>query len=337
MSNQPLPRLAMVLGDPAGIGPELIARLLAEPEVRAKAHVVLIADEQELRRGMQIAGCEFPYRRIDALASLDFSDETPLLFDYRGDAQGAFPRSEASVVGGRYSLDTLAVALELTQAGKTDAILFGPLNKTSLHMAGMGHSDELHWFAERLDFAGPFCEFNVLDALWTSRVTSHVALAEVPGLLSQQRVLEAIGLIDTALKRNGLQRPRIGVCGLNPHNGDNGSFGREELDIIGPAVQRAVEQGIDADGPYPGDTIFLKVQGDAQAFDAVVTMYHDQGQIAIKLMGFSRGVTVQGGLPIPITTPAHGTAFDIAGLGKANVGATRQAFEIACRMGRNAR
>ncbi|MFG0632150.1 4-hydroxythreonine-4-phosphate dehydrogenase PdxA [Pseudomonas sp. xss_2] len=337
MSKHTLPRLAMVLGDPAGIGPELIARLLAEAQVRSQAHVVLIADEDEVRRGMQIAGCEFPYRRVDSLQTLDFADDTPLLYPYRGQAQGAFARSEASVIGGRYSLDTLAVALELTQSGKTDAILFGPLNKTSLHLAGMGHSDELHWFAERLDFNGPFCEFNVLDALWTSRVTSHVALAEVPGLLSQQRVLEAIGLIDTALKRSGLAQPRIGVCGLNPHNGDNGSFGREELDIIGPAVQRAREQGIDADGPYPGDTIFLKVQGDAKAFDAVVTMYHDQGQIAIKLMGFSRGVTVQGGLPIAITTPAHGTAFDIAGQGKANVGATRQAFEIACRMGRNAR
>ncbi|MGF6284910.1 4-hydroxythreonine-4-phosphate dehydrogenase PdxA [Pseudomonas silensiensis] len=327
--------IAMVLGDPAGIGPELIARLLGEPEVRSQANVILIADEAEMRRGMRIAGVEFPYRRVDSLDQLDFRDDTPLFFDFRGDTIGEFPRSEASVIGGRYSLDTLEKALRLTEVGTTDAVLFGPLNKTSLHMAGMAHSDELHWFAELLDFHGPFCEFNVLDNLWTSRVTSHVALAEVPGMLSQTRVIEAIQLIDTALKRNGLENPRIGVCGLNPHNGDNGSFGREELDIIGPAVRSAQALGIAAEGPYPADTIFLKVQGDASAFDAVVTMYHDQGQIAIKLMGFSRGVTVQGGLPIPITTPAHGTAFDIAGQGKANVGAIRQAFEIACRMGVN--
>ncbi|BEO22626.1 4-hydroxythreonine-4-phosphate dehydrogenase PdxA [Serratia marcescens] len=236
------------------------------------------------------------------------------------------------MIGGRYSLATLKVAIRLTKAGGTDAVLFGPLNNTSLHMAGMAHSDELHWFAELLDFHGRFCKFNVLDNLWTSRVTSHVALAEVPGMLSRARVIEAIRLIDSALKRSGMESPRIGVCGLNPHNGDNGSFGREELDIIGPAVQSARQLGIDAIGPFPGDTIFLKVQGDSRAFDAVVTMYHDQGQIAIKLMGFSRGVTVQGGLPIVITTPAHGTAFDIAGQGKANPGAIRQAFEIACRM-----
>ena len=328
-------RIAMVLGDPAGIGPELVARLLADPAVRSQAHVVLIADEAEMRRGMDIAGVAFPYRQVDSLANLDFADDTPLFYNFRGDTSGAFARSEASVEGGRYCLATLQVAVELTAAKVTNAVLFGPLNKTSLHMAGMAHSDELHWFAELLGFSGPFCEFNVMDNLWTSRVTSHVALSAVPGMLSQERVVEAIRLIDTALKRNGLAAPRIGVCGLNPHNGDNGSFGREELDIIGPAVKTAQAQGMQAEGPYPGDTIFLKVQGDASAFDAVVTMYHDQGQIAIKLMGFSRGVTVQGGLPIPITTPAHGTAFDIAGTGKANVGAIRQAFEIACRMGRS--
>lgn len=328
-------RFAMVLGDPAGIGPELIARLLSDEKVRSQAHVLLIADEAEMRRGMDIAGVSFPYHQIDSLDTLDFSDDTPLFYNFRGDAVGEFPRSEASAIGGRYCLDTLKIAVELTAAKVTNSVLFGPLNKTSLHMAGMDHNDELHWFAELLGFSGPFCEFNVMDNLWTSRVTSHVALSAVPGMLSQQRVIEAIRLIDTALKRNGLKAPRIGVCGLNPHNGDNGSFGREEIDIIGPAVKTAQAQGMNADGPYPGDTIFLKVQGDANAFDAVVTMYHDQGQIAIKLMGFSRGVTVQGGLPIPITTPAHGTAFDIAGQGKANVGAIRQAFEIGCRMGQS--
>ena len=328
-----LPRIAIVLGDPAGIGPELIARLLSDPAARAQARIVLIADEALMLRGMQIAGSRFPYRTIASLDQLDFSDDTPLFFPFRGATDGDFASAQATDKGGRYSLDTLEQAVHLTHQGATDALLFGPLNKTSLHMAGMNHSDELHWFAELLEFDGPFCEFNTLGNLWTSRVTSHVALADVPGLLSHDKVVQAIELIDTALKRSGLEQPRIGVCGLNPHNGDNGSFGREEIDIIGPAVQTAQKMGMNAQGPFPGDTIFLKVQGDAKAFDAVVTMYHDQGQIAIKLMGFSRGVTVQGGLPIPITTPAHGTAFDIAGQGKADPGAIGQAFAIACRMG----
>jgi 4-hydroxythreonine-4-phosphate dehydrogenase len=132
--------------------------------------------------------------------------------------------------------------------------------------------------------------------------------------------------------QSGVTTPRIAVCGLNPHNGDNGAFGREEIDIIAPGIALAAQRGMPADGPYPADTIFLKVRKGL--YDAVVTMYHDQGQIALKLMGFDRGVTVQGGLPVPITTPAHGTAFDIEGEGRADVGAMKEAFLLACRMGR---
>jgi 4-hydroxythreonine-4-phosphate dehydrogenase len=164
-----------------------------------------------------------------------------------------------------------------------------------------------------------------------------MALKDVPVCITQDRVIEAIRLIDTALKQSGMARPRIAVCGFNPHCGDNGNFGREEIDVIAPAVEKARAAGFAAEGPFPADTIFLKVQGDRHEYDAVVTMYHDQGQIAIKLLGFSRGVSVQGGLPIPITTPAHGTAFDIATKGVANVGATLQAFKMACRMGKTRR
>jgi 4-hydroxythreonine-4-phosphate dehydrogenase len=331
--NNRKPRIAMLLGDPAGIGPELIAALLAEPATGAAADILLIADRAEFDEGMRIAGVKVDVAAIDSLEALDFSAGKPLFYDFRGATEGAFERAVATVKGGRYCLDTLDAALAQTRAGTTDAILFGPLNKSSMHMAGMAHNDELHWFAERLGCPPPFCEFNVLDGLWTSRVTSHVSLAEVPTMITHDSVIDAIRLIDTELKRSGVTRPRIAVCGLNPHNGDNGSFGREEIDIIAPAVATARSQGMDVTGPFPADTIFLKVQGEQRAYDAIVTMYHDQGQIALKLMGFMRGVTVHGGLPIPIATPAHGTAFDIFGQGKANLGATRQAFDLACRRG----
>jgi 4-hydroxythreonine-4-phosphate dehydrogenase len=327
------PRIAMLLGDPAGIGPELIAALLAEAATTQAADILLIADRAEFDEGMRIAGVKVDVASVASLDGLDFSAGKPLFYDFRGATEGPFERSVATAKGGRYSLDTLDIALAQTRGGATDAILFGPLNKASLHLAGLAHNDELHWFAERLGCAGPFCEFNVLDGLWTSRVTSHVALSEVPPMITHDGVVDAIRLIDTELKRSGVARPRIAVCGLNPHNGDNGSFGREEIDVIAPAVASACAHGMDVAGPFPADTIFLKVQGAQRAYDAIVTMYHDQGQIALKLMGFWRGVTVQGGLPIPITTPAHGTAFDIVGQGKANLGATRQAFELACRMG----
>lgn len=333
MSISDKPRIAMVMGDPAGIGPELISKLLANHEVTGSSDIILIGDRSEFDRGQEIAKVDVPVEEIGSLEDIQFNSSRPLFFEERAGVAGEFVRNEASVQGGQYALGTLAKALDLAKNNIVDAVLFAPLNKTSLHLAGMKFSDELHWFADYLHYDGPFCEFNALDNLWTARVTSHVALKEVPSLITKDRIIEFIHLINHAMILNGIAKPRIGVCGLNPHNGDNGSFGREEIDIITPAVEEAISQGVDARGPYPSDTIFLKVQGDNHAFDAVLTMYHDQGQIAIKLMGFNRGVTIHGGLPIPITTPAHGTAFDIAGSGTANVGATRQAFEIAKRMG----
>ena len=328
-------RIAMVLGDPAGIGPELIAKLLSEPAARKQADVLLFADPEETEEGMRIAGVRFPYRKIDSANDFRPDGDDVQLVPCLGGASRPFARAEATANGGRYSLDTLDQAIATTTGKSTDAVVFGPLNKTSLHMAGMKHSDELHWFAERLGYDGPICEFNVMDKLWTSRVTSHVALKEVPGLITQQGVIDAIELIDRALRASGVEKPRIAVCGLNPHLGDDGSFGREEIDVIGPAVEQARKLGFPAEGPFSADTIFIKARDGL--FDAVVTMYHDQGQIAIKLMGFQRGVTVQGGLPIPISTPAHGTAFDIFGTGRAHPGAMRQAFDMACRMAVNRR
>jgi 4-hydroxythreonine-4-phosphate dehydrogenase len=225
----------------------------------------------------------------------------------------------------------LKVCLEGAVAGWIDAICFAPLNKQSMKMSGMPFSDELHFFAHHLNVHSEVCEFNTLGPLWTSRVTSHVPLKDVVVHLSRERILAAVRLLHDALLAAGFPHPRIAVAALNPHGGEGGAFGREEIDIIAPAVTEAVALGLPVRGPFPADTIFLKARNGE--YDGVVTMYHDQGQIALKLMGFDRGVTVQGGLPIPITTPAHGTAFDIAGQNKANVEATVQAFRIACRMG----
>jgi 4-hydroxythreonine-4-phosphate dehydrogenase len=155
----------------------------------------------------------------------------------------------------------------------------------------------------------------------------------VSALITREKVAEAVELIHGSLVRAGITRPRIVVCGLNPHNGDNGAFGREEIEVIAPGVEIARGRGFPADGPFPADTVFVRATRRHGGYDGVVTMYHDQGQIALKLTGFSRGVTVQGGLPIPIATPAQGTAFDIAGTGRATATAMRNAFDLACRMG----
>jgi 4-hydroxythreonine-4-phosphate dehydrogenase len=325
------PRIAVLLGDPAGIGPELIARLVAKPENRARADLLIIGDRRELEHGMEIARQRFDYTVVGDETQAARDTDVPSLIDFRLDGDAPFERAVATERGGRYSLDAFKKALALTLAKRTHAMLFAPVNKTSLHLAGMETSDEMEWFARQLDYSGAFCEFNVLDELWTSRVTSHMALKDVSAKLSNERIVGAVRLIHDGLKRAGIGAPRIAVCGFNPHNGDNGAFGREEIDVIAPAVEQARALGYDAQGPFPADTIFVRAR-DQKAFDGVVTMYHDQGQIAMKLMGFWRGVTVHGGLPVPIATPAHGTAFDIHGQGRADVGATQKAFDIAARM-----
>ncbi len=170
----------------------------------------------------------------------------------------------------------------------------------------------------------------MLGELWNARVTSHIPLKDVAARLSGERIHRALTLTDSCMRNAGFARPRIAVAGLNPHAGDGGNFGREEIDIIAPVVAAGQREGIAVEGPFPADTVFLRARGGA--FDAVLTMYHDQGQIAMKLMGFERGVTIQGGLPIPVTTPAHGTAYDIVGRGTADHGAMRNAFRMACRL-----
>jgi len=324
------PTLALFTGDPAGIGPELVAKVLATPAALPKARIVVIAQKVGLESAARDAGVALDLPAVAADRARGGEPGIARL-EWAGWSAPAFARGQANADNGAFMLSALRVALDLARLGQVDAVCFAPLNKAALRAGGMAEEDELRWFAKELDHRGACGEFNVLETLWTSRVTSHVALREVADLLSPKKVAEAIGMLDAALRRAGIANPRIGVCGLNPHNGDNGSYGREEIDVITPGVRLAAARGHGADGPYPADTIFVRAKNGA--FDGIVTMYHDQGQIAMKLMGFERGVTVQGGLPVAITTPAHGTAYDIAGKGRANPQALSNALAIAARMG----
>ncbi len=191
-------------------------------------------------------------------------------------------------------------------------------------------SDELGFAADFFKLKTRASEFNVAHGWWNGRVTSHVSLGEVAPLITRQRVNEAIMLADQTLKRTGYDNPRIAVAALNPHAGDGGLLGREEIEVLQPTVDSLQKQGINVQGPFPSDTIWLRVR-DGE-FDSVITMYHDQGQIAIKLLGFDRGVSVLAGLPVGVTTPAHGTAFDIAGKNKANLVPSKNAFMMVADM-----
>ncbi|MGD8202112.1 4-hydroxythreonine-4-phosphate dehydrogenase PdxA [Ornithinimicrobium sp. W1679] len=326
MTDTARPRIAMTMGDPSGIGPELAVRLLAEPDTLDQADVRLLATKDELSAACEEAGVQVPTATEPTPGHVTL--EPPQLGDQ------AVPRGRATVEGGRRAMTDLLHCLDLYKSDSVDAIMFTPLNKSALHWAGMHEEDELRWFAKELGWDGTTSELNFVPGLTTSRVTSHVALSEVSRRISARSVLDAIRLLHQVVRDNGTQAPRLAVCALNPHAGENGQFGREEIDHIAPGVELARTEGIDASGPFPCDTIFIEARDGR--FDGVVTMYHDQGQIAMKLLGFDQGVTVQGGLPVPIATPAHGTAYGIVGKGVASLGPTLRAFEIVVNLGRRA-
>ncbi|MDX9862153.1 MAG: 4-hydroxythreonine-4-phosphate dehydrogenase PdxA [Rhodospirillales bacterium] len=324
------PRIGVLLGDPNGVGPELAVKLLVSEDLRQHADVVVIGDAGVLRSGEAVADRHVRVRSISDIEQADFSGTGLPFLEVPGIHPKEVTPGKATAAGGRSCVLALRAALSLAKRGAIDGFCFAPLNKHALKLGGCPVADEHIFFAHELDFDGPFCEHNVLEGLWTTRVTSHIALKDVCGLITAERVMRAIRLAHDTLGGAGYARPRIGVAALNPHAGDGGMFGREEIDVIAPTVEQAKATGIDAHGPFAADTVFVKARDGH--FDAVVTMYHDQGQIAMKLMGFARGVTVSGGLPVPITTPASGTAFDIVGKGIANPEGLRQAFLLVCRM-----
>ena len=325
------PRIALVMGDPCGTSPELMAKLLALPDTASRAAILVIGDRRVLKEGEAVAHAPLDLAVVDSVDAAKPARGRVIFLDQCNLDPAEVERGKASAKGGAFALANFRLGLQLARSGVVDCLCFTPFNKRALHLAGNPFEDELQLAAHELGHKGPYGEFNVLETIWNARVTSHVPLAKVSSLLSVDAILRALTLTDDSLRAAGVASPRIAVAALNPHAGDGGNFGREEIDIIEPAVVAAKARQIRADGPFPSDTVFLRARNGA--YDAVLTMYHDQGQIAIKLMGFDRGVTVLGGLPVPICTPAHGTAYDIAGKGTASVEATRRAFHLACKMG----
>ena len=336
MTPSAKPIVAVTFGDASGIGPELVAKLLTRPDILAAATVVLVGDPWVWAEGQRIAQLAPTVRPIQDWAIARAStDEVPMFLATDTVAEAEVVRGQVTAAAGRGARTALTLCLDAVIRRDIDAICFAPLNKQALKKGGMAFEDELHFFADYLGVTNYFCEFNTLGTLWTSRISSHVPLGEVTKLVTRARIKAAAQLTERTLRQAGFTAPRIGLAALNPHGGDGGTCGREEIDIIEPAARELNAEGLAIQGPYPADTIFLKARDGL--LDAVVTMYHDQGQVALKLMGFERGVTVQGGLPVPIATPAHGTAFDIAGQNKANVEATAQAFLLAARLGAGTR
>jgi 4-hydroxy-L-threonine phosphate dehydrogenase PdxA len=325
-----LPVLGLMLGDCTGIGPEQCARVLADRRLADAARLLVVGDARVLEQGGRDAGVGVRWHSYGAPEDVDWSRPEIPIIDLRNLDPSGVPRGAVSAESGRISGETLSLMIDLALEERIDGITFAPLNKAALHAGGWHFNDEHQLFAHLTRHQGFFGEMNVLDNLWMSRVTSHVSLRTALDQITPERIDAAITLADRTMRGAGFDAPRIAVAALNPHGGENGLFGREEIEIIAPAVARAAERGIRCRGPFPSDTVFLKAF--AGEFDGVLTMYHDQGQIATKLKGFNRGVTVTGGLRTVFTTPAHGTAFDIVGQGVATTGALEQAVRLGARL-----
>ncbi len=325
MSKKPV--IGLVQGDPAGVGPELMVGLLQEDEIRQRADIVIVGAPSVIERGEAVKGQPVPRRHVSRVSREDTGDEL-LHLDLDVESIEQVAVGETSEAGGKSTLLGLRTAFGLAQDGVLDGICFMPFNKESMHKGGNHFMDEIGIARDFFGITTRASEFNIAKGMWNGRVTSHVPMKDVAEMLTEDRICESIELAHNTLRLAGYDRPRIVVAGYNPHAGEGGIMGREEIDIIKPAVERMQQRQMSVAGPYPADTLWLKVR-DGE-YDVVVTMYHDQGQIAIKLLGFDQGVSMLAGLPVPVTTPAHGTAFDIAGQNKANLAPARNAFMMVC-------
>ena len=318
--------IAILLGDPSGVGPELVVRLLNE-NITNQANIVIIGEKKILEEGEKITGKKINLQFVEKFEHIKFDDSTKFFLDISKGTNRVYKRSEVSAESGQSVLEAMDIAMDLAKNKKIHAINFGPFNKTSLMKGGCKYNDEHDFMQNKLEIKDFCCELNVVDNFWTARVTSHIPIKEVAINITKENILKPIKLLDKTLKMSGVKNPRIAVQALNPH----GEFGTEEKDEIIPAIEEAKKMGINADGPLPCDTSFITAFKNKN-HDCIVGMYHDGLQCGLKAFGFDRGVTVSGGLPIPVTTPAHGTAFDITGKNTANLEPTINSFKLAFEM-----
>ncbi len=319
--------LGVLLGDSCGIGPELVAKMCRDGELYPHCNPVLIGDARVFYKAARIVDYEPSIRTIHTIDDADFSDNKIYNFlDQANVDPEMVTLGELSAISGKAAGDALFTAMDLCKEEKLHGFTFAPLNKIALKLGGHAYESENKLFGEYLGVGEVTSEINVLGNLLTSRVTSHVPLKDVSRYLTTSSIVRSIQLIDSTLRFTGVKNPRIGVAALNPHCGENGTCGKEEIDVIAPAVEEVTAEGLCAIGPISSDILFIRA--NRGEFDGVVTMYHDQGQIALKLKGFQYGVTFHGSLPVAIATAAHGSAFDIAGKGIATTDALVNAVKL---------
>ncbi|ELY56359.1 4-hydroxythreonine-4-phosphate dehydrogenase PdxA [Natronococcus jeotgali] len=330
MSRSERPVVAVTMGDPAGVGSEIVAA--AYPMLLEHANPIVVGDASVMRAGVDVSGADLEIETVGAVADATFSESAVPVLDL-----DAVDDLEYGVVREDYGEASLAYverAIELAVDGEADAIATAPINKQSTRLAGSEYAGHTGMLADYTDTEN-YSMMLVEDDLVVTHVSTHVPLREACDLVTTENVLETIRVTDEGLRDLGIEEPTIAVAGLNPHASDGGLLGDEDDEEIRPAVERAAEAGIDAHGPESPDTVY--VQAARGSYDCVVSMYHDQGHIPIKTLGFSSedavsGVNVTIGLPIVRTSVDHGTAFDIAGEGIASEASLIDAVEVAAEM-----
>jgi 4-hydroxythreonine-4-phosphate dehydrogenase len=328
------------MGDPAGVGPEIAAKALARPDVRERARPLVIGDARVMAGAARVAQVPLAVGRIESVREAIWAPDRIEVLDLANADPAAFQIGRVSPVCGRAAYEYIERGVRLAQDGAIAAIVTAPVNKEALAAAGVRHSGHTEILAE-LTGTKAYAMLLMGKELRVIHVTTHVALRRVPDLVTRERVLRTIRLGDQAMRDLGIARPRIAVCGLNPHAGESGLFGDEEQVAIAPAIADARAGGVDATGPYPADTLMSRAAGGE--FDCVVAMFHDQGHTPVKALGFRydeakkawtglSGVNVTVGLPILRVSVDHGTAFDRAGTGTANPESMVEAILVAAEM-----
>ncbi|MCI0547043.1 MAG: 4-hydroxythreonine-4-phosphate dehydrogenase PdxA [Candidatus Rokubacteria bacterium] len=334
------PLLGITMGDPAGVGPEIIAKALAREDVARRSRPLVIGDRSVMAATLELLRSPLRLHAVRRPAEGAFAPGTLECLDLANVNAATLPRSAVSAEAGRAAYDYIETGVQLCQSGEIDGIVTAPINKEALHAAGHMHSGHTEILAQ-LSATKDFAMLLMGKELRVIHVTTHVALRRVPDLVTRDRVLRVIRLAQRTMVGLGEPRPKIAVCGLNPHAGEEGLFGDEEQQEIIPAVEAARGEGLEVHGPLPADTLFSRARGGE--FHIVVAMYHDQGHVPVKTLGFTydeaagtwtglSGVNVTVGLPFLRVSVDHGTAFDRAWKGIANPESMIEALDVAVRM-----
>ncbi len=335
-----VPVLGITMGDPAGVGPEIIAKALARPDVASSCRAVVIGDRSVMAATLELLRSPLTLHAVRRLTDCAFAPGTLECLDLANVDAGTLPRATVSAEAGRAAYAYIETGVRLCQAVEIDGIVTAPINKEALAAAGVQHSGHTEILA-RLSATQDFAMLLMGKELKVIHVTTHVALRRVPDLITRDRVGRVIRLAQRTMNDLGQPRPKIAVCGLNPHAGEEGLFGDEEQKEIIPAIEDARREGLDVHGPLPADTLFSRARGGE--FDIVVAMYHDQGHVPVKTLGFNydektgawtglSGVNVTVGLPFLRVSVDHGTAFDRAWKGIANPESMIEAIDVAVGM-----